>query len=327
MEYKDYYKTLGVERSAGQDEIKRAYRRLARKYHPDVSAEADAGDRFKEVSEAYEVLRDPEKRKAYDQFGSDWKAGQDYQPPPGGQQWTGGFGAGGGFEGSGDFSDFFESVFGAGQGMGGGPGGGMGAGMGGRRAYNQAQMKGEDIDASISIPIEDAFTGATRSLTLRVPELDGQGRLVNRRKTLNVKIPKGVRANQRIRLEGQGGPGFGGAPAGDLFLRIEFEPHKLYRADGSDLSLDLPVTPWEAALGRTVKVPTPGGTVDMKLPAGARSGQRLRLKGRGLPSKTPGDLYAVIQLQTPRADNDALRSLYEQLERESGFNPRSTLGA
>lgn len=313
MEYKDYYKTLEVERGASQDDIKRAYRRLARKYHPDVSKEKDAEAQFQEVNEAYQVLQDPEKRKAYDQFGKDWKAGQDYQPPPGWQQQTSRPGAG--FGNADDFSDFFSSIFGQG-----GPGRGSAGG------YSRAQMKGEDINASIQIPIEDAYTGASRSLTLNVPELDAQGTLNSRQRKLNVKIPKGVGPNQRIRLEGQGGPGFGGAPAGDLFLKVEFEPHKLYTPQGKNLYIDLPIAPWEAALGATIKVPTLGGTLDVKIPAGARSGQKLRLKGRGLPGKPAGDQYAVLQIAAPKAESEEVKKLYQQLQSKTQYNPRAGLG-
>lgn len=314
MEYKDYYKTLGVKRDVSQDDIKRAYRRLARKYHPDVSKEKDAESRFQEVNEAYQVLQDPEKRKAYDQFGENWKAGQDFQPPPGARQQRAR--AGGGAGNNEDFSDFFSSIFGAG----GGPGRGSAGG------YARAQMKGEDINASIQIPIEDAYHGASRSLTLGVPELDAHGSLATGKRTLNVKIPKGIGANQRIRLEGQGGPGFGGAPAGDLFLKVEFQPHKFYSAQGKDLYIDLPIAPWEAALGATVNVPTLGGKVDVKIPAGAHSGQKLRLKGRGLPGKPAGDQYAVLQLVAPKADSEEIKSLYEQLRSKAQFNPRAALG-
>src|SRR5690606_30134480 len=246
MEFKDYYKILGVERNASQDDIKRAYRRLARKYHPDVSKESDAEARFKEMKEAYEVLKDPEERSAYDQFGANWKAGQDFQPPP---NWRREYSYGGGAESFGDagqFSDFFETLFGQGH----------RGGFGGFRTA--ARMKGEDVNASVSIPLEDAYRGASRTITLEVPEADADGSVRRRRKTLNVKIPAGITGGKRIRLEGQGGPGIGGSPAGDLYLAIEFEPHPFYRPDGRDIHLELPVTPWEAALGRKVKVPTLG---------------------------------------------------------------------
>lgn len=314
MQFKDYYKILGVERDASKDDIKRAYRRLARKYHPDVSKESDAEVRFKEMKEAYEVLKDPEKRSAYDQFGSNWKAGQDFQPPP---NWQREYSFGGGAEPFGDagqFSDFFETLFGQSR------GGGFSFRTGGGRA------KGEDINAAISIPIEDAFRGASRTITLEVPELDANGVTSRRRKSLNVKIPAGITAGKRIRLEKQGGPGFGGSAAGDLYLAIDFEPHPFYRADGRDIHLELPVTPWEAALGRKVKVPTLGGAVDLQIPAGSSSGKTLRLKGRGLPGKPPGDQYVELKVVVPPASDEKIRELYETLERGHSVNPRARLG-
>lgn len=310
MEYKDYYKILGVKKDASQDEIKRAYRKLARKYHPDVSKEKDAAKRFQEINEANEVLQDPEKRKAYDQVGSNWQGGN-FQPPPGWQHHAGGGFGGQGFSGTeGDFSDFFSSLFG----NAGGPRGGSYGGFG------RAQMKGEDAEASIRIPIEDAYHGASRNLTLNLPGPGGA-----RTRSLNVKIPKGVTAGQRIRLEGQGNPGHGGAPAGDLLLRIEFEPHAHYRTEGKNLYLDLPVAPWEAALGRTIKVPTLGGAVDLKVPAGTRAGQKMRLKGRGLPGNPAGDQYVVFKIALPPQTSDKMQALYKQLEEASDFNPRAGL--
>jgi curved DNA-binding protein len=314
MEFKDYYKILGVDRAASKDDIKRAYRRLARKYHPDVSKEADAEARFKEMKEAYEVLKDPEKRSAYDQFGANWKAGQDFQPPP---NWQREYSFGDGAQSFGDagqFSDFFESLFGQSR------GGGFSFRTGGGR------MKGEDVNATISIPIEDAYRGASRTISLEVPEADASGAVRRRRKTLSVKIPAGVTAGKRIRLEKQGGPGYGGSPAGDLYLAVEFEPHPFYRADGRDIHLELPVTPWEAALGRKVKVPTPGGPVDLQIPAGSNSGKILRLKGRGLPGKPPGDQYVELKVVVPPVRDEKIRELYEALEREHDVTPRAKLG-
>lgn len=314
MKFKDYYEVLGVERNASQDDIKRAYRRLARKYHPDVSKEADAEARFKEMREAYAVLKDPEKRSAYDQFGENWKAGQDFQPPPDWESRRGPSFGDEAYAGAGDFSDFFETLFGHGR------RGGFSYQAGGGR------MRGEDTSATISIPIDDAFHGATRTVSLEVPEIDASGRLARRRRTLNVKIPKGVTAGKRIRLEKQGGPGLGGGPAGDLYLAVEFEPHPLYRAEGKDLYLELPVTPWEVALGRKVKVPTLAGTVDLKIPPGSGSGKTLRLKGRGLPGDPPGDQYVELKVVVPPAADAEARELYEQLEREHDVNPRAKLG-
>ena len=315
MDFKDYYTIMGVERDATQDEIKRAYRKLARKYHPDVSKESDAETRFKEVGEAYEVLKDPEKRAAYDQLGANWKAGQDFNPPP---DWDAGFEfSGGGYTG-GDasaYSDFFESLFGREF---------RSARPGGERHGFQA--RGEDHHAKILVEIEDAFRGAERRITLQAPEVDASGHVVTRKHTLNVKIPKGVRQGQKIRLSGQGAPGFGGGPAGDLYLEIEFEPHSIYRAEGRDLYLDLPVAPWEAALGATVKTPTPGGLIDLRIPAGMSGGKKMRLKGRGIPGKPAGDIYVTPQITVPKATTDKARELYQKLEQELAFNPRSKLG-
>lgn len=317
MQYKDYYKIMGVDRGASQDEIKRAYRKLARKYHPDVSKEEDCEAKFKDVNEAYSVLRDAEKRAAYDQLGSDWKAGQDFRPPP---DWDAGFEhSGGGFRAgdAADFSDFFDSLFGRDFG-GGRPRGG--------RTSGGFQAAGEDHHARVTIDLEDAYRGATRSITLQAPEVDDSGHVRTRSRTLNVRIPKGVRQGQRIRLGGQGSPGFGGGPAGDLYLEIEFKPHSAYRVEGRDVYLDLPLTPWEAALGASVKVPTPDGPVDLKVPAGTQSGRKLRLKGRGIPGKPPGDLYVVADITVPPADTDAAKALYRQMESELSYNPRKKLG-
>lgn len=310
MEFKDYYQIMGVAREASQDEIKRAYRQLARKYHPDVSKEPDAEARFKEIGEAYEVLKDPEKRAAYDQLGSNWKQGQDFRPPP---DWNAGFEFSGGFGGDGaaDFSDFFSSLFG---------GAARQRGSGGYKA------RGEDHHAKILIDLEDAFSGATRAIVLRAPQLDPQGRMAVANRTLNVSIPKGIRAGQHIRLAGQGSPGMGGEAAGDLYLEVDFKPHTLYRVDGRDLYLDLPLAPWEAALGATVTTPTPGGNVQVKVPPNTQAGRKLRLKGRGIPGDPPGDLYLVLQVALPGADSERAREIYLTMARDLAFNPRRTLG-
>ncbi len=316
MKFKDYYEVLGVSRDASQDEIKRAYRKLARKYHPDVSDDPDAEARFKALGEAYEVLKDPEKRAAYDQFGQNWKHGQDFTPPPG---WDAGFEfSGGGFTGADaeQFSDFFETLFGGGFGR---------AAGGGRRRHTWAQ-KGEDHHAKILIDLEDAYHGAEKAISLKVPELDETGHVVTRTRTLNVKIPKGITRGKRIRLRGQGAPGIGGGEAGDLYLEVDFRPHPFYRIEGKDLYLDLPITPWEAALGATVKVPTPGGIVDLKIPAGSQTGRKLRLKGRGLPGNPPGDEYVVLKIETPVPQTEEQRKLYERMAEAMPFNPRSRLG-
>jgi curved DNA-binding protein len=293
MKFKDYYETLGVTRAASQDDIKRAYRRLARKFHPDVSKEADAESRFKEVGEAYEVLKDPEKRAAYDRFGKDWKHGQEFRPPPG---WERQFNSGGGgFSGASGFSEFFETLFGHG---------------GIRGARGPMRAKGSDQSVRIEIPIEDAYRGATRNITLR-------GR------TLSVRIPKGVTEGQRIRLGGQGGVGPGGGPAGDLYLTVTHAAHPLFRADGRDVHLTLPVAPWEAALGATVAVPTLGGKVDLKIPRDSRAGRTLRLKGRGLPGRPSGDQYVALEIVVPPADSPEAESLYRKMAESMDFDPRA----
>lgn len=319
MEYKDYYKILGVAKDASQDDIKRAYRKLARKYHPDVSKEADAEVRFKEVGEAYEVLKDPEKRQAYDQLGSNWQAGQGgFNPPPNwNQNQDFGFNGGGYTSNEGDFSDFFESLFGRCAGR-------AGASAGGGRPR---AMRGEDSHARIFIDLADAYTGATRSLSLRTVEYDANGQLHNVDKTLNVKIPKGIKAGQSIRLQAQGNPGFGGGEAGDLYLDVAFNEHSLYQVDGRDVSIELPIAPWESALGAKITVPTPVGSVELKVPVGASSGKRMRLKGRGIPGKEPGDFYVTLEIVMPPTVSDTEKSLYESLQTAAGhFNPRANLG-
>ena len=317
MEFRDYYQTLGLARDATQDDIKRAYRKLARKYHPDVSSEADAESKFKAVGEAYEVLKDPEKRAAYDQLGANWRAGEDFKAPPG---WDAGFEfSGGGFT-QGDshaFSDFFESLFGERYAGGSSP---FGQGARGYRA------RGEDHHARIMIDLEDSLHGASRTISLRVPGLDATGRVHTREHTLNVRIPKGIAPGQHIRLAGQGDPGSGGAPAGDLYLEVVFKPHRRYRLEGRDIYLDLPVAPWEAALGAHVKAPTPAGVIDLKIPLNTKGGKKMRIKGRGLPGKQTGDFYVVIKIVLPPAHDAKVKRAYEELARASDFNARADLG-
>jgi curved DNA-binding protein len=316
MQFKDYYRVLGVDRGAAQDDIKRAYRKLARKYHPDVSREPDAEARFKEIGEAYEVLRDPEKRAAYDQFGSDWKSGQDFRPPP---DWDAGFEFhGAGVGSTAGFSEFFETLFGS-AGPFGGTGRATGAsGHGGRGA-------GEDHHAKIMISIEEAYRGGSRSVQLQMPELDAAGHVVFRQRRLNVNIPAGIVAGQQLRVPGQGGPGARGR--GDLYLEIEFEPHPRYRVEGRDIHSRLKITPWEAALGARVPVATPGGQLKLSVPAGAQSGQRLRLKGRGMPGQPAGDLYVELLIVTPPARDEAGRALYRQMAEHFAYDPRSAPSA
>ncbi len=341
MEYKDYYKIMGAERSATQDEIKRAYRKLARKYHPDVSKEADAEKRFKEVGEAYEVLKDPEKRAAYDQLGANWKAGQDFNAPP---DWDAGFEfSGGGFTGGGAqsqnfneadasaYSDFFESLFGQGFQQAGGPAGGQAGGS--AQGYQQRggfHAKGSDHHAKILIDLEDAMNGATRSISLRVPDVDASGHVSTKERVLKVNIPKGVKQGQHIRLTGQGNPGMGQGVAGDLYLEIEFNPHSIYHVEGRDVYLDLPVAPWEAALGAAVKAPTPGGVVDLKIKPGSANGSKMRLKGRGIPASagnnSAGDLYVILKVALPPANTADEKAAYEKMRESFNFNPRAKLG-
>jgi len=313
MKFKDYYEVFGVERTATQDEIKRAYRKLARKYHPDVSKEPDAEARFKEVGEAYEVLKDPEKRAAYDQMGSQWKSGQDFEPPP---NWNSGFefsdrdfDTGGG----GDHSDFFEALFGRRAG-----------GAGAHRARGHAQ--GRDHHAKIEIELLDAYRGAQRSITLRVPMIDAKGTVTLEERRLDVTVPKGVREGQHLRLAGQGAPGFGEGPAGDLYLEIAFRPDGQFRVEGRDVYMDLPLAPWEAALGAAVTATTPDGPVQLTVPPGSAAGRKLRLKGKGIPGTQAGDLYAVLSIVLPLADTEARREAFRAFAKAFDFNPRSNPG-
>jgi curved DNA-binding protein len=316
MKFQDYYQIMGLARDASQDDIKRAYRKLARKYHPDVSKEPNAEARFKELGEAYEVLKDPEKRAAYDRLGSNWRAGQEFRPPP---DWGEGFefsGRGGGS--GGQFSDFFESLFGGAF----GPGAGF-AHSGGRAQFH---ARGEDSHAKIAIDLEDAYHGATRGISLNHSELGADGRPRLSERSLQVKIPKGVHQGSRIRLTGQGGAGRGHGQAGDLYLEIEFHPHPLYRVEGRDVYLDLPLAPWEAALGASVHAPTPEGPVALKIPPGSAAGRKLRLPGRGIPGQPPGDFYAVLQIVLPPADTEAAQAFYQRMAKELAFNPRARFG-
>ena len=320
---------MGVARDATDAQIKQAYRKLARKYHPDVSKEKDAEARFKELGEAYEVLKSPEKRAAYNQLGQGPKPGEQFRPPP---DWGSGFE----FSGSGadarggnaDYSDFFESLF----------GGAMGGARQQRRGFDARGPadRGEDHHAKVMLDLDATLQGGSRQLTLRIPEIDMQGRLVTKDRVLNVQVPKGILAGQTIRLAGQGSSPGANIPAGDLYIEVEFQPHALYRVDGRDLYLDLPVAPWEAALGATVKTPTPGGTVELKVPAGAHAGTKMRLKGRGIPASTPGastpgaatpgDFYVVLQIALPAANDESAKTAYRVFADSLPFNPRNSLG-
>ena len=313
MEYKDYYKILGVERDASQDQIKQSYRKLARKYHPDINKEANAENTFKDIGEAYEVLKDPEKRAAYDQFGANWKEGQNFDPPP---NWDAGFEfRGAGYTGADatDFSDFFESLFGKTQ-------------QNTHRQYS-FRMQGEDQHAKILISLQDAYAGGQKTITLNRQLINQQGQLQQQPHTINLTIPKGILAGQRIRLEGQGMPGHGGGPSGDLYLEIAFEENQLFHAEKRDVHLSLPVTPWEAALGASITVPTLGGKVQLKIPAGSQGGNKLRLKGRGLSSTNQsGDQIVTLRIVVPEAKTDEQRALYKEMAKKMATNPRTALG-
>lgn len=327
MEFRDYYQTLGVQRSATADEIKKVYRRLARKYHPDVSKEPKAEEKFKEVQEAYEVLKDPEKRAAYDQLGANWKQGEQFRPPP---NWGSGFefrgrprgrAGGGGFEGfeqNANFSDFFSSLFGGDSPFGDMGGMGGAAGPGARRA-------GRDSHARIEIELEEAYNGTVRMIELQRPEADNKGRVHLKTHTVRVTIPAGVTEGQRIRLAGQGEPAQGAGRAGDLYLETHLLPHRLFQVDGRNVTITLPVAPWEAALGATVTVPTLGGPVELRIPPNSQSGQKLRLRGRGLPGATPGDELVVLKVVLPPANTPEQKELYERMKQELSFDPRAHL--
>jgi curved DNA-binding protein len=310
VEYKDYYKIMGLKRDATQDDIKRAHRKLARKYHPDVSKEPDADAKFKEAGEAYEVLKDPEKRAAYDRLGPDMRSDQEFHPPP---DWNFGFEfSGGGFTGAdasaSGFSDFFQELF----------------GQRGRGA--QFNARGQDHYAKVMVDLEDAFHGATRSISLQSSELNEQSQIQITNRTLKVKIPKGIKEGQQIRLKGQGAPGLLQSDRGDLYLEIHFNPHPFYRIEGRDVYLQLPVSPWEVALGAVVKAPTPDGTVDVKIPAGSNSGKKLRLKGRGIPGDPMGDVYITLSVVAPPADSEQAKTLYREMQKKMAFNPRANMG-
>jgi curved DNA-binding protein len=323
MEYKDYYKLLGVSRSAPKDEIGKAFKKLARKYHPDLNPnDATAEAKFKEINEAYEVLKDEKKRKLYDQFGSDWEHGQNFQPPPGYENMN--FGGGGGFQ-QGGFSDFFETIFGGGGGgfrggfqQGGFSQGGYGGG------YQQRPRRGSDSEAVYELTLDEAYRGGSKSITLQeqVAGPDGIPRMTT--KTLDVKVPAGIKDGQKIRLAGQGNPGMGGGSKGDLYLRIKLLPHHLFKVNDNDIILDLPLAPWEAALGETVRIPTLDGAVEMKIPPGIGSGKKLRIKGRGLGSGARrGDQYVRIMIQSPDRLSSEARRLWEELRDTSDFTPRN----
>lgn len=321
MEYKDYYKIMGIERSASPEEIKRAYRRLARKYHPDVSKEAHAEEKFKELGEAYEVLKDPQKRSQYDQYGEYWKhQGQQQQTHsqtgnhanPGGAYHHQSFHENIDMAG---FEDFIQSIFSQQQ-------------QARHQRHHHApfsQPAQQDIHAKLSISLEDSYTGAEKMLQIQVPHLDATGRMEQRLKSVRVKIPKGIGNQQQIRLKGQGVQTSAGN-AGDLYIEIHLDPHPLFHLKDKDIHLKVPITPWEAALGATIRVPTLGGEVQVKIPAQTQSGKQMRLKDRGLPGKPAGDQYLLFEIILPPAGNEKLHALFEQMAAASSFNPRESLG-
>lgn len=312
MEFKDYYKTLGVARDAKPEDIKKAFRKLARKYHPDVSKEPDAEKHMKDVNEAFAVLSDPEKRAAYDNIGSEFQNGNDFQPPP---NWEArGWESRNGFDDfrysgaeTADFSDFFSQLFGHRM---------------NRGATRQFSTRGKDHHVDVLLNVEDAYRNTVRQLSLRVPKIDERGRVTTENRSLDVQIPKGVYEGQLIRLSRQGSPGMHGGTPGDLYLKVGFNPHSRYRVDGRDVYIALPIAPWEAALGANIQVPVPDGAVEVRIPEGSQSGRKLRLRGRGIPSASPGDLYFVLDIVVPPAKSARARELYETMARELAFNPR-----
>lgn len=355
VKYKDYYDILGVKRAASQEEISKAYKKLARKYHPDLNPDnKEAEEKFKEMSEAYEVLKDPEKRKLYDSLGPNWQSGQDFRPPPGQEQFhftfrpgQGGRGAGGFSAGAGGFSDFFEFLFGGAAGAPGGQrpggftaggprgGGGTPGGAGfedifgqfagggrGGGGYARRPSRGADAEAKLELSLEEAYRGGGKTLTLQEQVVGESGPQLST-KTLNVNIPPRIKDGARIRLAGQGNPGPGGGEPGDLYLKIKILPHPRFNLEGENIILDLPLAPWEAALGAIVRVETLDGPVDLNIPAGSSSGQKLRLRGRGLGSaKNPGDLYVRLMVKVPKAASDAERELWNELAKVTGYSPR-----
>jgi curved DNA-binding protein len=313
MKYKDYYAILGVARDATAEDIKKAYRKLARKYHPDVSKEKNAEERFKEVGEAYETLKDTEKRAAYDRLGTH-QPGQDFRPPP---DWQHDFAGAGGFSFEDiDLADLFAGL----------RGGGFHGSAGPRGARASMPIPGEDFEVNVRITLEQAYHGTTIDLNLQVPELDDQGRLRRVPKHVKTRIAKGATDGQRLRLPGKGGKGFNGGRDGDLYLDIALEPHRLFRVNGHDLYLDLPLAPWDAVLGASVEIPTLSGPVRLKIRPGTHAGQQLRLARRGLPKPREageGDLYAIVQIAVPTVVDERERAQYEQLAAASKFNPRA----
>ncbi|MDD3364071.1 MAG: DnaJ C-terminal domain-containing protein [Syntrophomonas sp.] len=307
LEYKDYYKALGISKTATQKEVQGAYRKLARKLHPDVNKKPDAEDSFKAINEAYEVLKDPEKRERYDTLGANWREGERYSPPPGSENIHFDFGDGN----AGQFSDFFQDIFGRGR---------------TQSRFNQERpgwaMRGADQETDMDLTLEEAYHGAKKTLRLQQLEKEGSA-YVPKSREININIPSGVSEGSRIRLSGQGGPGSGGQN-GDLYLRIHVLPHKVFKLTDTDLEVEMPISPWEAALGTKVELSTLTGKVNLNIPAGVQSGQKLRLRGKGMPAAKGlyGDLFAVIKIAVPKTLNERERELFEELSRVSSFSPR-----
>lgn len=318
MEFKDYYKILGVSKTADTAEIKRAYRKLARKYHPDVSKESDAENKFKEVNEAWEVLQDPQKRAHYDQLSQGgWQGGQPFGAGRGGfhPQGDGGFSS----VSEEEFSDFFNSIFG-------GMGGFSQAGPGHARRQQPFRQAGRDLHTKVQIPLKTAYAGGVQTLSLQVPTVAASGQTMTQTKQLNVKIPPGVSDGSQIRLKGQGGEGMQGAPNGDLYIEVTIAPDPIYTLKQHDLYVKCPITPWEAALGASITVPTLGGPVNLKVPPGAKSNQKLRLKGRGMQSHPPGDQYVVLEIMNPPVTSEEDKAIFKEMSEKMPFNPRQALG-
>lgn len=311
MQYQDYYEVLGVAKDASQDEIKKQYRKLARKYHPDVSDDPNAEDKFKNMKEAYEVLKDPEKRKAFDQMGKGFHNGDPFSPPPDWEYETADASHHAQYNHA-DFSDFFNSIFGQ------------------QNTHQQHRQpfhhRGNDQHAKISVTLEEAFHGCEKHITLERQVIDPKTQQLQRKEqTLKIKIPAGVIQDQQIRLKGQGSAGLNGGEPGDLYLEIHLLPHKYYTTDKKDIYLTVPITPWEAALGKKIEIPTLGGTINLSVPTHAKSGQKVRLKGRGLPGTHPGNQYVTLLIQTPPADTDAARELYNKMAKTMPYHPRKDM--
>ena len=312
MEFRDYYKVLGVDSGADKKAITQAYRRLARKYHPDVSTRKDAEEKFKEIAEAYAVLRDKEKRAEYDELRKYGTSGGEYQPPPGWQERH----AGRAYEfspGDEGYSEFFDAIFGAATGRGRPPGSGGGF-----------SARGQDVEVEMPVFLEDTLSKSTRPISLGIPQYSAEGRrLPDVARTLNVRIPRGVSDGERVRLKGQGAPGIGGGAAGDLYLHVRFVPHPVFDVEDHDLIVTLPLAPWEAALGKKISVPTLEGEINLTIPADSQSGQRLRARGKGLPMREgAGDLYALLKVVMPGQNDDGMKAHWRELEKAAGFDAR-----